>query len=314
MSLILLKGKMGTAILRGFLSYYKQAQQICESPAPVQISHIVVTVRQPSEANRIVSVVHSIQGPTMDGPVVSVWLQDSNEQAARQSDIVILACKPTAFDSILRDNNMRSAIFEEHVSKIVVSIVGGVSIAQLKQSLYNVTDAQDAAAPSSHCTIVRVIPNIAASMRESMTIVSMAPNVTEDEAVKRISELFSQLGPVIQLPESQFNNASALASSSIAFYARIISLFASGDGSETAGEPLSPKDALRISAQAARGASSLILEGEDPQHILSQVATKGGSTQVGLRVMEDSHVPDALITAISECAEATAMLSKVEQK
>jgi pyrroline-5-carboxylate reductase len=64
-------------------------------------------------------------------------------------------------------------------------------------------ETQDAAAQLSHCTIVRVVPNTAASMRESMTIVSLAPNLAEKEAVNRVSGLFSQLRPVVYFIEGE---------------------------------------------------------------------------------------------------------------
>lgn len=305
---------MGTAILQGFL-------HLKFSPAAaVNISHISVTVRQPSQANHLLDIVHSAEGAAKDLkmqiPIVSVQMQDKNASVILDSEIVILGCKPAAA-AFLGEHNVRKAFLDQAKSKILVSITGGLTIAQMQNFLYGVGGAERI---PRRLAIVRVVPNIAACIRESITVISSPSSSSADDTrdVNRVSNMFSLLGPTIQVPESQLNIASALASSSIAFYANLISAAAAAGLHETGGDSedvaLSQKDCLWISAHAARGASSLIISGGNPNDLTSQVATKNGSTEVGLQVMERAKVADAMNSAIVECAKATATLSQVEHK
>ena len=254
-------------------------------------------------------------------PHVSVGLQDQNGPAAQEADIVILGCKPHAFKDVLRDQEVRKALIQGKKGKTLVSILGGVTISQLASCLYKfdlettgTEHLPNMVNSKPRCTIIRAIPNIAARIHESMTILSSSSSSTQlSDEDSVVSHLFSLLGPVKRLPEAQINYASTLAASSLAFHANIISAAADGALGSGNGEGLSREDAVWISAQAARGASGLVVVGEDPWHIVGEVATKGGSTAAGLDVMERRGVGAAVAEAVQECTRATAQLSNANE-
>ena len=241
---------------------------------------------------------------------------------------MILGCKPTAYNDILGDAEVREALLEggggegTEKGKVLVSILGGVTIAQLEDCLYRSSekggDEEKLRVEElrKRCVVVRAIPNIAARIRQSVTVLSASRRDDGREEDARL--LFEQVGPTIYLPEAQLNHASALAASSLAFYASIISAAADGAmGREDKGEGregLSKEDAAFISAQAARGTSGLVITGEDPEDLLGEVATKGGSTAAGLEVMRKRGVREAVTEAVDECARVTANLSNRNQK
>ncbi|KAG9241339.1 hypothetical protein BJ878DRAFT_521219 [Calycina marina] len=333
-------GKLGTALLIGFLSCHQIAAKhkrhsstISDSmqeftTAPVRITHITVTVRQPDSATRLMNEIKSANdtklqsAPQEDAAAVtvSVRLCQENAQIIQESDIIIIGCKPSTLSSMFGDPEMRAAFLRgdqnrDHQKRTLVSLVGGVSIALLKQYLrcgeIKVNDPEITLGKSHYPVIVRAIPNLAARQRESMTIISAPLFATEEEDIDRVSSLFGLLGPTMQIPERHFNIASALASSSVAFYASVIASSATGatDEGRDAGGPLCREAALWIAAQAARGASCLIMSGEDPEHIVRQVATKGGSTEVGLRFMTEAGIGRIMSSTVSECGRATGNLS-----
>jgi pyrroline-5-carboxylate reductase len=267
-------------------------------------------------------VVRSIQSTSPESrlctPQVTIRLQHENRLAAEDVDIIILGSKSSAYEDILRDPELRQGILRGEQKKTLISIVGGVTIAQLESALYGVKTQQSDSTnirPDGHdskhrCTIIRAVPNMAARNQESMTVLSSSnrPGQLEDEQ-QQANRLFALIGPTITLPEAQLNHASALAGSPLAFYANIISAAASGALNDKDGEGLSPKDALFISAQAARGVSGLMITGQSPQDIVADVATKGGSTAAGLGLMVKKDVYESITGSVEECSRATAKLS-----
>jgi pyrroline-5-carboxylate reductase len=255
-------------------------------------------------------------------PKVTVRLQDQNGRAAQEADIVILGCKSYAFEDILGDQGVRKGLLGSGKSKTLVSILGGVTIAQLQGCLYESEHQKFTGTehcPSIDdskrlCTIVRAIPNMAACNQESMTVLSSAHLSTRlGDEERQANRLFALLGPTKSLPETQMNHASALAASSLAFYANIISATADGALDSGNGEGLSREDAMWISAQAARGVSGLLVAGQNFSDVVADVATKGGSTAAGLKVMEERGVGEAVTAAVKECARATERLSNADK-
>ncbi|KAL3417923.1 pyrroline-5-carboxylate reductase [Phlyctema vagabunda] len=296
-------GKMGTAILQGLLA--------APPSKYLDVTHITATVRTRAAADRILHAVQESSSlpmlhehqktQSLLTPRLTVKLQEENGQVAQDCDILLLGCKPHNFQDILQEPDVQRALLDPSRSKILISVIGGVTVAHLEQCLYDLPGKTE---PRS-CTIARAIPNMAACIHRSITVISAPSRENDERSINTVNQLFSLVGPVIQLPEIQFSNASALASSSIAFYASLISASADGTVSVTDDGSLSRSDALWISAHAAIGASSLILEGEDPVAISRKVATKGGSTEVGLKVMEENKVGAAMVSALSSCARAT---------
>lgn len=254
---------------------------------------------------------------------VRVGLQDQNGQAAQEADIVVLGCKSNAFKDILSDQGVREGLLGSGKWKTLVSVMGGVSIAQLESCLYASEDPKSTGAENLPecgdskrlCTVIRAVPNMAARNQESITVLSSSsPSALLEDDRRQANRLFALLGPTMNLPESKLNHASALAASSLAFYTTILSAAADGGLGDGNGQGLSRKDAIWIAAQAARGASGLVIAGKDPDDVVADVATKGGSTAVGLQVMEEGGVRKAVTRAVEECVRATASLSNAYQR
>jgi pyrroline-5-carboxylate reductase len=236
---------------------------------------------------------------------------------------VILGCKSSTFKDVLSDNDVRTGLLGSGKRKTLVSVLGGVTVAQLEGCLYESKNQQITGLkhlPGVNdserlCTVIRAIPNMAARNQESMTILSSShPSVQPEVGEREVDRLFALLGPTKNLPEAQLNHASALAASSLAFYANIISAAADGALGGENGQGLSREDAIWISAQAVRGTSGLMIAGQHPSDVVADVATKGGSTAAGLKVMEKTGIMEAVTAAVEECARATASLSSVDKR
>ena len=292
---------------------------------PLEIDEIDVTVSRPGSVDRIRQVVQLAQNtsPKSSSTIspVSIGLQDRNGPAAQRADLIILGCKPWAYKEILTDEEVRNGLLNSNRRKTLVSTLGGVTIAELEaclfqidgQGLHNAVKLDQEVDVEEKCTVIHAVPSVAARIQESMTVLAASPSANST-SVDEAERLFAILGPTKRLPESKLSLAASIASSSVAFYANLISAAASGASGDGSEELLSREEALWISAQAARGTCGLLLAGQDPHDIIDAVATKGGSTRVGLDLMKERRVEEAVMEAIQRCAKATGGLSKTQDK
>ena len=116
-----------------------------------------------------------------------------------------------------------------------------------------------------------------------------------------VGDLFGRIGAVQWLPEKIIDKGAVLCSATIALFATLIEAVAASDGAVTIdseGEELK-LDALGMAAQAVRGAAELLLDGETPEEIRTDVATPGGVTRKGLDAMEQWKVSEGMKEAMA---------------
>lgn len=272
-------GKLGTAILQGLL----------QSTNPeLRVSHVTVTTKTLEGVDRIKKTIGFIDSKS---PEVEFCNGDST-RAAELADIIIIGCKPKALSEIL------SELPAPNGRKILISLAGGVTLndlARVYRSTHPMTMTGDEVDP----LIVRAIPNIAASLQQSATVCS---SLTQDGR-DLTTRLFNMVGRTKWVAEEHMYTASALCASSLAFYATMVTAVASSS-------EMPAEDALELAALAMQGTASLVLAGRAPEAVISQVATPGGSTEAGLRIMETRGVAESLVYAMKETTEATRTMGK----
>jgi pyrroline-5-carboxylate reductase len=200
-----------------------------------------------------------------------------NRAAVAASTIVLIAVQPQQVAALLQE--IEAAI--DSARHRVLSVVSGVSIRQLRQRL-------DPSTP-----IVRVMPNTAVAIGESMTCLS--GDEAAGPALAEARELFDRVGRTLVIPEEMMIPATALCACGIAFFLRAIRAASQG-GIEIG---FHPEDALLLAAQTARGAASLLLtHGRHPESEIDRVTTPRGCTIAGLNEMEHQGFSSALIKGI----------------
>ncbi|OOF99261.1 hypothetical protein ASPCADRAFT_127819 [Aspergillus carbonarius ITEM 5010] len=236
---------------------------------------------------------------------VTVYVND-NVRGVRDARVIILGCKPRAYRVILGAPGMRDAL----KGKLLVSILGGVSVNEVEDALYAPHPLHS---PDPHeggrCTIIRAIPNIAALVGQSTTIIpqsqSQDPSQTTGDAVRLVTAIFKCVGHVATVSTDLVDVATSIGASSLAFFATLLEAVAAG--ATPAGMPLS--QAIEIAAYAMLGTAELVLSGEQPSTIRLKVATPGGSTMTGLQVLQDRRVPTSITDAVEATVAAVGRLS-----
>lgn len=209
------------------------------------------------------------------------WRNLTRPSEVRGASMVILGVRHSDMPGLLDEYG------PELEGMLVVSLALGVSLQQLEHRL---TSAR----------VMRVVPNIAVRVRESMTLVCKGTKATAADC-EQVRSLFSPLGTVLELPESQLDTANAVSGAGPAYVFTFVQSMVRA--AEAAG--LSTPVAEECVRQTVFGAARLLNTNGSPQSLLSEVVAPGGSTQAGLEVLARANF-DTLLKDTIEAARARA--------
>lgn len=169
---------------------------------------------------------------------------------------------------------------------ILVSMLAGVELATLAKHF-----------PRAIAR-VRLMPNLAASLGKSPLALA-GKDVSADHAAA-LESLLAPLGHVEWLPgEDLFDLVTALAGSGPAFVYRFIDALAQA----AAALGMGPEQAGRLAIATVGGAVSLAVSSEDsPGELARKVASPGGTTEAGLKVLDDGQALARLLEATLRAA------------
>ncbi|KAL2264099.1 hypothetical protein VTK26DRAFT_2301 [Humicola hyalothermophila] len=298
-------GTMGIAILSGILASLDEMQAasrpsasgtstpLYETAATTRLpSRFICCVRRPESAKKLKE--------TFRAHSSSVAIaQNANVASVQQADVVLLTCKPYMVQEILSEHGMAAAL----QGKLLVSILAGVTEAQIEAHL---TAANLGAPLAPRCRVVRAMPNTAALIRESMTVIGISNPPLDPDTLGLVTWIFKRIGEVVYLPPSTMDVCTSLCGSGPAFFALVLE--AAIDGAVAMGLPRA--EAQRMAAQTMKGAASLVLNGDHPALLRDKVSTPGGCTIGGLLVLEEGRVRGTVARAVRE---ATVVASQLGQ-
>ncbi|HDN68053.1 MAG TPA: pyrroline-5-carboxylate reductase, partial [Methanomicrobia archaeon] len=141
--------------------------------------------------------------------------------------------------------------------------------------------------------VVRVMPNVGARVREAVSAVCRGKYATEEDE-ELAKWIFSAVGTVHSVKESELDVVTGLSGSGIAFFAEVLDAVAAGG----VHEGLPYEMSLAIAAETAVGAARLVLAGEKPSAIKEMTASPGGTTVRGLYALESRAVKAAMMMAV----------------
>ncbi|NJK91006.1 MAG: pyrroline-5-carboxylate reductase [Blastochloris sp.] len=147
--------------------------------------------------------------------------------------------------------------------------------------------------------VIRAMPNTPVCLGAGVTAYAATPACSRQN-LEWIETLFRSVGSCYQVEEEQLDAITALSGSGPAFVYVLIEALARA----AVAEGLPYPTALPIAAQTALGASRMLLEsGVSPEHLIQQVASKGGTTEAGLQVLHSSTLADILRQTLHAAAQ-----------
>lgn len=220
---------------------------------------------------------------------LGIKVVNNNREIASQADIILLSVKPFVVKDVLTE-------IEDKIddSKLIVTIAAGISTAKVEEIL------------EKTARVIKVMPNTPALVGEGMSAVCKGENATEKD-FECVLKIFESVGKVVKATEDQIDAITGVSGSGPAFYYYIINEIAK------AGEKLGLdyKTALTLSAQTALGSAKMILEtGVEPEQLITNVTTPGGTTAEGNKVLNESNIADILYETVEKTAQKSELMGK----
>lgn len=218
--------------------------------------------------------------------------------AAKESDVIILACPPDVASKVLGEAGMQEAL----QNKVLISVLAGVTRAALEAAIYgDKTTSQNTA---DRCWVVRVLPNLAASMGASATAIEVSEPMVPADKLNLVKTIFEQLGGTVQVPASLMNASTVLCGSTPAY----IALFMDGliDGAVAAGVPRATADAM--AAQVLASTAALLKDGQRASALRESVCAMPGCTIQGNIALEEGGVRAASAKGMKIAIDAASRL------
>lgn len=213
-----------------------------------------------------------------------------NKILVKKSDVIFIATKPNQVTDVLAE--ISPFITSE---KLLVSVAAGVKTEKLEANLPVQT------------RVIRVMPNTPALVGEGMSGMVGGKFATKDD-LEYIYDLLSTIGKCIIVDdEAQMDIVTAISGSGPAFFYKVINDIA------RAGENLGLdyNKSLLLSIQTAIGSAKMALNREiSMEQLISNVATKGGCTRVGVDVMEEVDTAKIFAEIIEKTAHKACDLGK----
>jgi pyrroline-5-carboxylate reductase len=193
-----------------------------------------------------------------------VTIASCAQEVAGESDILFIATRSAAVRETMDD------ISEFLSSKThLITINGGVQICNLEKKFNG--------------SISKVIPSMTIEAGRGVTLVCHNSRVTIGQK-DRLNNLFSRSSVVREVREEQLEAASDLTSCAPGLLAELMLKFAEG-GAQAGG--FTKEEAIEMVTETMMGTAILLTDkGFGPDQIKSRVATKGGITEEGLKVLD----------------------------
>ena len=223
---------------------------------------------------------------------------DDNNTAVAMSEYIFLGVKPHMMAGLLK--SLVPVLAQRHQAgedKVLVSMAAGMEL----DAIHKIVNGAGYDVP-----ILRIMPNTCVAIGQGMTALCARAGVPEAR-IRDVEELLSATGKVDRVPESLFDQFSALAGCGPAFVYPYIEALA--DGAVSAGLPR--KQAVEYAARTVLGAAALVLEsGKHPGQLKDEVCSPGGSTIAGVAELERGGLRAAAINAVQAAWKRNGELGK----
>ena len=217
-----------------------------------------------------------------------VTMYKTAAEVVDKTDLIVLAVKPKNVDALFKVEGVKIG-----KGKMLISIVAGLTL-----------DKMNSYVPEAKK--IRVMPNHCCMVLEGAMGYTCDPTISETDK-KRVSKILSAVGLAVEVPESQMEAVTGIAGSSPAFLYMVIDAMA--DAGVLNG--LSRDQAVKLAAQSMLGSAKMVLEtGKHPDQLRDEVCSPGGTTIVGVKILEDLGMRSAMSSAVDGTIARAREMSK----
>ncbi|KAI2467895.1 pyrroline-5-carboxylate reductase dimerization-domain-containing protein [Annulohypoxylon bovei var. microspora] len=279
-------GNLGTAILESLIG------STDEKASPLVINRVIACVRSERSEKRL------SERLSASGNQLKISRAD-NVQAVNQSDSILLGVDPADVRETLKEPGLVDAL----AGKLLISIVAGWTREQIEAVLAEASINND---DDSKIWVVRTLPNIAATVSQSITSIEKPDPKLPPEHLEFTDALFNRIGKTVHLAPSQMDAFTAVGGSTPAFFAVIVDALI--DASVAVGMPR--QEATATIVQSMLGTAILLQSGVHPGVLRDQGTSPEGCTIGGLMVLEELGVRGRLGRGLREAVTIARLMGK----
>ncbi len=211
-------------------------------------------------------------------------------EIAENCRYIFLCMKPQTAEDGIRD--IAPVLAGRTDDFVIVSIMAGVATERVREMC------------GGAYKVIRIMPNVAAAVGQSMTLCTSTDNVTAEE-MDEFLRMMAESGKVDCIPEKLMDAGMALSGCGPAFVCMFVEALA--DGAVACGVPR--KSAVEYALQLLTGTAELLREtGKHPGVLKDEVCSPAGTTIAGVRALEERGFRSAAFEAVVAAYEKTAKL------
>lgn len=213
----------------------------------------------------------------------------SLSELEKHTDVIILAVKPK--DILTALQSIQSYIQQ---GQLLVSVAAGISLSFIESQLHN------------DVPIVRAMPNTSAMIGKSATAIAFNQSVS-DAHQKMALKLFSAIGLTKVVEENQLDAVTGLSGSGPAY------IYYIAEALEQAANEIGLEEqiAKQLVIQTLIGAAEMLKHsGEAPENLRKAVTSPGGTTEAGIKVLEQHSVKETFIDCVKAATKQSAVLAQ----
>ncbi|MCX7846055.1 MAG: pyrroline-5-carboxylate reductase [Dictyoglomaceae bacterium] len=216
-------------------------------------------------------------------------IKENNLEVIDNCKILILSVKPQNIEEVLKEITLK--VKED---QIYISIAAGVPLNYLEKYLCRSK------------SVFRVMPNLPLIVKKGA--IAITGNKYTEEDIKKVKEIFANLGEIWEIPEKYFNIITALTGSGPAFVSLIF------QGFTLAGVKKGiPYDlAKELTLQLFLGVIELIKERNlSFEDLIKRTSSPGGTTIMGLEKLYSEGIIGVIIESISKAEERSREIEEI---
>lgn len=207
--------------------------------------------------------------------------EESIASSINGADVVLLSVKPQNYPEVLSE----IAENQGYDKKLYISIAAGITSQSVSDAL-------------SGADVIRVLPNVPMIIGKGVSVICANEKVGA-EKFRFVCDVFGSAGSNVIINEEDMNAMIGVTSSSPAYVFRFINAIYEGaiaQGLSDDGELINAIcDVVIGSAQMLKASN------EAPKELIQKVASKGGTTERALAVLDSQEFDATLINAMKAC-------------
>ncbi|KAI8238914.1 hypothetical protein K4K55_002448 [Colletotrichum sp. SAR 10_96] len=278
-------GTLGTAIAKGILDPLDKQS--------IAVNWVIATVGTEASKRRVEEELSDSSSTRL-----KVLLQNDNEAAMRDADVVIIATKPVKRSEVFAAQGVKEALR----GKLVISIMAGITTKELARLAVGNEESSD---DQTSFEAVRVMPNMAAKIREALSLCTADFDTLTDGNKEIATWIFNQVGQSRFIPESSFDISAVL----VGCAGSLLLLAVDGLLDAAVAEGVKRPEAQDMVFTSAIGMMKLVPAGNHPSVLREKIASPGGCSIRALLELERLGVRSAYTSAIMAAADRSKEMS-----